>query len=157
LTTSLSVSDDDIKEHGDIKEQKAVEKYLHVVPMYTQIALSMEVVVAGNARRPVTTTVDDTCINCGCHDHWARGCSQPRRQGAGHMAQTEEEESSLFLAHASLVLRPKGEASEREARASPHTDSTPPFTSSTLLHIDDGSDDDKLEGWYLDSRAPHTT
>jgi hypothetical protein len=71
------------------------------------------------------------------------------------MAQAEEEESSLFLAHASPVLHPKAEASEGEARASPHTHSTPSLTSSVLLHIDepharaflgDDSDDDKLEG-----------
>jgi hypothetical protein len=74
------------------------------------------------------------------------------------MAQAEKEESSLFLVHASPVLRPKGEASEGEALASPHTHSTSPLISSALLHIDesraqaflsDGSDDDKLEGWYL--------
>jgi hypothetical protein len=80
------------------------------------------------------------------------------------MAQAEEEESSLFLAHASSMLRPKGEASEGEALGSPHTHFTPLLTSLALLHIDeprtqaflgDGSDDDKFEGWYLDSSAMH--
>jgi hypothetical protein len=109
-------------------------------------------------------TRDDTCLNCGHHDHWARECMQPMRQGAAHMAQAEEEESSLILAHASPMLRPKGEASKGEGLASLHTHSTPPLTSSALLHIDkpralafldDGSNDDKLEGWYLDSGATH--
>jgi hypothetical protein len=54
--------------------------------------------------------------------------------------------------------------SEGEALASPHTHSTLSLTSSALLHIDelctqaflsDGSDDDKLEGWHLDSGATH--
>jgi hypothetical protein len=54
------------------------------------------------------------------------------------MAQAEEQqEPALFLAHANLVLQPKGEASEGEALASPHTHSTPPLTSSALLHIDE--------------------
>jgi hypothetical protein len=81
------------------------------------------------------------------------------------MVQAEEqEEPTLFLAHASPVLRPKGEASKGEALASRHTHSTSPLTSSALLHIDesraqawlgDGSNDDKLEGWYLYSSATH--
>jgi hypothetical protein len=58
-------------------------------------------------------------------------------------------------------LWPKG-----EALASPHAHFTLPLTSSALLHIDepraqaflgDGSIDDKLEGWYLDSGAMHHT
>jgi hypothetical protein len=53
------------------------------------------------------------------------------------MAQAEEEESSLFLAHASPVLQPKGEASKGEALASPHTHSMSPLTSSALLHINE--------------------
>jgi hypothetical protein len=79
------------------------------------------------------------------------------------MAQAEEE-PALFLAHASPVLRPIGEASEGEALASPHTHSISSLTSLALLHIDephtqvfldDGSDDDKLEGWHLNSGAMH--
>jgi hypothetical protein len=53
------------------------------------------------------------------------------------MAQAKEEESSLFLALASLVFQLKGEASEGEALASAHTHSTLPLTSSALLHIDE--------------------
>jgi hypothetical protein len=80
------------------------------------------------------------------------------------MAQAEEEKPAVFLAHASLVLRSKGEASKVEALASPHTHSMLPLTQLALLHIDEpltqaflgnGSDDNKLEGWYLDSDATH--
>jgi hypothetical protein len=55
----------------------------------------------GGGERKVTH--DDTYLNCGHHGHWARDCRQPRLHGVAHMAQAEEEESSLFLAHASPV------------------------------------------------------
>jgi hypothetical protein len=80
------------------------------------------------------------------------------------MAQDEEQELALFLAHTSPVMQPKGEAREGEALASPHTHSTLLLTSSAMLHIDephahaflgDGSNDDMLEGWYLDNGATH--
>jgi hypothetical protein len=110
-------------------------------------------------------TRDNTCLNCGHRVHWAKDCRQPKHGGAVHMAQAkEQEEHALFLAHASPVLRSKGETDEGEALPSPHTHSTPSLTSSALLHIDepcvqaflgDGSDDDKLEGWYLDNGATH--
>jgi hypothetical protein len=81
------------------------------------------------------------------------------------MAQAEEdEEPALFLDHTNPMLHPRGEESKGEARASLHSHSMPPLTSSALLHIDephmrafhdDDSDDDKLEGWYLNSGATH--
>jgi hypothetical protein len=81
------------------------------------------------------------------------------------MAQAEEDgEPALFLAHASPVLQPRGEESKGEAWASLHSHSMSPLTPSALLHIDelrawaflsDGSDNDKLEWWYLDSGAMH--
>jgi hypothetical protein len=81
------------------------------------------------------------------------------------MAQAKEDgEPTLFLAHASPVLQPRGEERKGEARASPHSHSMLLLTSSALLHIDeshaqtflsDGSDDDKLEGWYLYSGTTH--
>jgi hypothetical protein len=121
--------------------------------------------VGAGGCRERKATQDDVCHNCGRHSHWARDCRQPRRGGAVHMAQTEEDgEPTLFLAHASLVLQPRGEESKGEARASPHSHSMSPLTSSALLHIDEpraraflgnGSDDDKLEGWYIDSSATH--
>jgi hypothetical protein len=112
----------------------------------------------GGGGRERKLTRDDTCLNCGRHGHWDKNCRQPRCQGATHMAQAKEEESSLFLAHASP------EVSKGEALASCHTHSMPPLTSLALLHIDEpcaqaflsvGSNDDKLEGWYLNSSATH--
>jgi hypothetical protein len=119
----------------------------------------------GGGGRERKVTRNYTCLNCGRRDHWAKDCRQPKHGGAAYMAQAEEQvEPALFLAHTSPMLWLKGEVSEGEALASPHTHSTSSLTSSALLHIDeqhaqafldDSSDDDKLEGWYLDSGATH--
>jgi hypothetical protein len=72
------------------------------------------------------------------------------------MAQAEEDgEPALFLAHTSPVLQPRGEESKGEARASLHNHSTSPHEPRVRAFLGDGSDDDKLEGWYLDSSAMH--
>jgi hypothetical protein len=71
------------------------------------------------------------------------------------MAQADEDdEPALWMAQASPILQPVvGERGELLAPPSP-----------PLLHLDelrahaflgDGSGDDKLEGWYLDSGATH--
>jgi hypothetical protein len=46
---------------------------------------------------------DDACHNYGKLGHWAKECRQPRR-GQAHIAQVEEEEPALLLAHASIEL-----------------------------------------------------
>ncbi|XP_072148455.1 uncharacterized protein [Setaria viridis] len=86
---------------------------------------------------------DDACRNYGRLGHWAKDCRQPRR-GQAHVALAKEEELALLLAHASIELTPVASAA------------------AVLLHLDeprahaflgDGSSNDKIEGWCLDTGA----
>jgi hypothetical protein len=88
---------------------------------------------------------DDTYDKCGKLDHWAKECRQPRR-GQAHVAQVEEEEPSLLLAHTSIEL------------------SLAASVAAALLHLDkprahallgDGFDNDKTDGWCLYTDATH--
>jgi hypothetical protein len=88
---------------------------------------------------------DDACHNCDKLGHWAKECRQPRR-GQAHVAQVEEEEPALLLAHVSIELSPAASAA------------------TALLHLDeprahallgDGSSNDKTGGWCLDTGATH--
>jgi hypothetical protein len=87
---------------------------------------------------------DDACRNCGKLDHWAKECRQSRRSQA-HVAQVEEEDPALLLAHTSIELSPAASAA------------------AALLHLDeprahalgDGSSNDKADGWCLDTGATH--
>jgi hypothetical protein len=52
---------------------------------------------------------DGACHNYGKLGHWAKECQQPRC-GQAHVAQVEEEEPALLLAHASIELCPAASA-----------------------------------------------
>jgi hypothetical protein len=88
---------------------------------------------------------DDACHNCSKLDHWAKECRQPRR-GQAHVAQVEEEEPALLLTHAIIELSP----AESAATAFLHLDEP---RAHTLLC--DGSNNDKTDGWCLDTGVTH--
>jgi hypothetical protein len=88
---------------------------------------------------------DNACHNCGKLNHWVKECRQPRC-GQAHVAQVVEEESALLLAHASIELSPAASAA------------------AALLHLDeprahallgDGSNNEKTDGWCLNTGATH--
>jgi hypothetical protein len=90
-------------------------------------------------------TRDGACHNYGKLGHWAKECRQSRC-GQAHVAQVEEEEPALLLAHASIELSPAAS------------------TAVALIHLDelrahallsDGSSSDKTDGWCLDTGATH--
>jgi hypothetical protein len=84
---------------------------------------------------------DDACRNCGKLGHWAKKCRQPRC-GQTHVAQVEE--PALLLAHASIELSLAASA----AAALLHLDEP---RAHTLLG--DGLNNDKINGWCLDTDA----
>jgi hypothetical protein len=90
-------------------------------------------------------TRDDVCHNCGKLGHWDKEYRQPRR-GQTHIAQVEEDEPVLLLAHASIELSLVASA----ATALLHIDEP---KAHTLL--DDGSNNNKTGGWCLDIDATH--
>jgi hypothetical protein len=90
---------------------------------------------------------DDKCHNCGCTDHWARDCRQPRK-GQVNLTQAEDDDELALLM---AMVEESHDAVE------------PTLEQQQLVHLDETkaqaflgtscSDDDHLEGWYLDTGA----
>jgi hypothetical protein len=91
------------------------------------------------------STRDGACHNYGKLGHWAKECRLPRR-GQTHVTQVEEEEPSLLLANASIELSLAASA----AAAFLHLDEP---RAHALLG--DGSNNDKTDGWCLDTGVTH--
>jgi hypothetical protein len=99
----------------------------------------------GSADGERKATRNDTCNNYGRTDHWAKDCRQAKRGGQAHVAQVQQgDEAALFFVHRSIE---------------PHSSSAP--AAAVLLHLDEpravflgnGSGDDKIDGWCLDTGA----
>ena len=68
---------------------------------------------AGGAGGDHKANRDDLCLNCRRSGHWAKDCPEPRRErpeprrergGAAHVAQADDGDAALFLAHGFIEL-----------------------------------------------------
>jgi hypothetical protein len=90
---------------------------------------------------------DDKCHNYGRTGHWARDCHQPRKKRVNLTQAKDDDESTLLMA---MVEES-------------HDDVEPALEQQQLVHLNETkaqaflgtscSDDDHLEGWYLDTSA----
>jgi transposase InsO family protein len=88
---------------------------------------------------------DDKCHNCGRTSHWARDCRQPRKERVNLTQAEDDDEPALLMA----MVEESHDAVE------------PALEQQQLVHLDETkaqaflgtscSDDDHLEGWYLDT------
>jgi hypothetical protein len=98
---------------------------------------------------------DDKCHNCGRTDHWARDCHQARKERVNLTHAEDDDESALLMA---MV-----EESHDAVEPAPLQVIEPTLEQQQLVHLDETkaqaflgmsySDDDHLEGWYLDTGA----
>jgi hypothetical protein len=98
---------------------------------------------------------DDKCHNCERTGHWARDCHQPRKERVNLTQAEDDDELTLLMA---MV-----EESHDDVEPAPPQVVEPALEQQQLVHLNETkaqaflgtscSDDDHLEGWYLDTGA----
>jgi hypothetical protein len=98
---------------------------------------------------------DDKCHNYGRTDHWFRDCRQPRKERV-NLTQAEDDDEPV------LLMAMVEESHDAVEPATPQV-IEPALEQQQLVHLDvtkaqaflgtSCSDDDHLEGWYLDTGA----
>ena len=103
---------------------------------------------AGGAGGDHKANRDDLCLNCRRPGHWAKDCPEPRRErgGAAHVAQADDGDAALFLAHGFIELD-----ADRGFCSKADVDISEPRARAFL----NNGGEDMLNGWYLDSGATH--
>jgi hypothetical protein len=98
---------------------------------------------------------DDMCHNCGRTSHWARDCHKPKKERVNLTQAEEGDEPTLLMAMVDEV--------DDAVKPIPSEVVESPPEQQQLVHLDEtkaqaffgtsSSDDDHLEGWYLDTGA----
>jgi hypothetical protein len=98
---------------------------------------------------------DDKCHNCGCTNHWARDCRQPKKERVNLTQAKDHDEPELLMATVEEI--------DDVVEPVPLQVVEPAPEQQQLVHLEETkaraflsmscSDDDHLEGWYLDTGA----